>query len=125
MNKVDRPDARIEEVVEETLRLFMGPHRRHRGQRRPADVRAEVEKFQQVTGYSGHIHRTHYLKIAWGHSKDNTQTVDQLRKAKQPVPPKMEALATVHGAVAGKLDAFITGLVVDGFIGDELVKKAN
>jgi hypothetical protein len=33
---------------------------------RPADVRAVVEKFQLVTGYSGHLHRTHYLKVAWG-----------------------------------------------------------
>jgi contractile injection system tube protein len=33
---------------------------------RPADVRAEVDKFQRVTGYSGHLHRTHYLKVAWG-----------------------------------------------------------
>lgn len=33
---------------------------------RPADVQKVVESFQQVTGYSGHIHRTHYLKVAWG-----------------------------------------------------------
>jgi hypothetical protein len=30
------------------------------------DVREQVAKFQEVTGYSGHIHRTHYLKVAWG-----------------------------------------------------------
>lgn len=33
---------------------------------RPADVQDVVENFQQVTGYSGHIHRTHYLLVAWG-----------------------------------------------------------
>src|SRR5437899_964994 len=33
---------------------------------RPADVQAEVAKFQDVTGYHGDIHRTHYLKVAWG-----------------------------------------------------------
>jgi len=33
---------------------------------RAANVQELVEKFQQVTGYSGHIHRTHYLKVAWG-----------------------------------------------------------
>lgn len=33
---------------------------------RPANVQEQVEKFQKVTGYSGHIHRTHYLEVAWG-----------------------------------------------------------
>ena len=33
---------------------------------RTVDVRAQVAKFQDVTGYNGHIHRTHYLKVAWG-----------------------------------------------------------
>lgn len=33
---------------------------------READVREQVAKFQEVTGYNGHIHRTHYLKVAWG-----------------------------------------------------------
>lgn len=32
----------------------------------PADVQAMVEEFQNVTGYHGDIHRTKYLKIAWG-----------------------------------------------------------
>lgn len=66
-----------------------------------------------------------YLKIAWGFSKDNKVAVEKKQKAKEKVPPKMEALATVHGSVAGKLDKFITSLVVDGFLGDELVKKKN
>jgi hypothetical protein len=76
------------------------------------------------TGYTGKpVQR--YLKIAWGHSKDNKQAVEQKQKAKEKVPPKMEALAKVHAAVEGKLDAFITGLAVDGFLGDELGKPAN
>ena len=33
---------------------------------RNVDVREQVTKFQQVTGYSGNIHRPHYLIIAWG-----------------------------------------------------------
>lgn len=33
---------------------------------RTVDVRVAVDKFQLVTGYNGHIHRTHYLKVAWG-----------------------------------------------------------
>lgn len=33
---------------------------------RDADVMQQVAKFQEVTGYNGHIHRTHYLKVAWG-----------------------------------------------------------
>jgi len=31
-----------------------------------ADVQEMVEKFQEVTGYSGTIHRTRYLKVVWG-----------------------------------------------------------
>ncbi|MGH9969845.1 MAG: DUF4157 domain-containing protein [Pyrinomonadaceae bacterium] len=76
------------------------------------------------TGYLGKpVQR--YLKLAWAHSKDNKVTVDKKLKAKEAVPPKMEALATVHGSVAGKLDKFITSLSVDGFLGDELGKKKN
>ncbi|HEY1289391.1 MAG TPA: hypothetical protein VGF58_13770 [Burkholderiales bacterium] len=33
---------------------------------RPADVQQEIADFQRVTGYSGKIHRTTYLEIAWG-----------------------------------------------------------
>jgi hypothetical protein len=32
----------------------------------PADVQMMVAEFQEVTGYHGDIHRTKYLKIAWG-----------------------------------------------------------
>ena len=30
------------------------------------DVQQAVEQFQKVTGYTGKIHRTHYLKVVWG-----------------------------------------------------------
>ncbi|HVY04710.1 MAG TPA: hypothetical protein VHB46_01915 [Burkholderiales bacterium] len=30
------------------------------------DVMEQVRKFQVVTGYSGHLHRTHYLLVMWG-----------------------------------------------------------
>jgi hypothetical protein len=66
-----------------------------------------------------------YLKIAWAHSEDNKVAVAGMRKAKQKIPPRMDALATVHAAVEAKLDKFITPLVVDGYLGDELVKSAN
>jgi hypothetical protein len=33
---------------------------------RAVDVQAMVEQFQTVTGYSGEIHRPHYLKVMWG-----------------------------------------------------------
>ncbi len=33
---------------------------------RRVDVVKKVEEFQRTTGYSGDIHRTHYLKVAWG-----------------------------------------------------------
>ena len=31
-----------------------------------AEVQAEVEQFQKVTGYNGDIHRPNYLKVVWG-----------------------------------------------------------
>ncbi len=30
------------------------------------DVQKKIEEFQNVTGYSGNIHRTSYLKVTWG-----------------------------------------------------------
>src|SRR6185369_4912947 len=66
-----------------------------------------------------------YLKIAWGYSKDNQKMVADKTKAKQKIPPKLEALAKVHAKVEGQIDKFITSLVVDGHIETELDKKAN
>ena len=33
---------------------------------RRIEVAAEIERFRYVTGYSGRIHRPHYLIVAWG-----------------------------------------------------------
>jgi Contractile injection system tube protein len=33
---------------------------------RKADVQERVRQFQTVTGYSGKIHRPHYLRVMWG-----------------------------------------------------------
>src|ERR1700720_1745613 len=78
----------------------------------------------EKSGYVGKpIQR--YLKIAWAYSKDNKQAVLKKQKAKEKSPPKLEALATVHASVEAKLDRFITSLVVDGFIGEELKQKKN
>ena len=75
-------------------------------------------------GYDGQPGQR-YLKIAWGWSKDNKADVAAKQKAGQGVPPKFAKLATVHAKVEGQLDKFITALKVDGFLGDELVKKGN
>src|ERR1700752_448652 len=78
----------------------------------------------QAAGYFGKpVQR--YLKIAWAYSKDNKLMVQQKQKGKEKIPPKLEALAAVHTKVEGQIDKFITSLVVDGFIGDQLVKKQN
>ncbi len=66
-----------------------------------------------------------YLKIGWGWSKDNKLETEAKLKARQGVPPKFAALATVHAKLEGRLDPFITSLPVDGYLGDALVKKGN
>jgi hypothetical protein len=66
-----------------------------------------------------------YLKIAWAFSKDNQAQVAAKQKAGQTVSAQTAALATVHAEVEPKIDAFITGLVVDGHLETELDKKAN
>jgi hypothetical protein len=86
--------------------------------------KSPLSALQSPDGYFGQPLQR-YLKIAWAYSKDNKIDVERKQKAKEFVPPKYEALATVHGAVEGQLNGFITSLVVDGFLGDELVKKKN
>jgi hypothetical protein len=66
-----------------------------------------------------------YLKIAWAHSKDCEASVTKKLAAKQPVKPKIGELVKVYTAVKGVLDAFITPLPVDGFLGDELEKPGK
>ncbi|HUQ06585.1 MAG TPA: DUF4157 domain-containing protein [Kofleriaceae bacterium] len=66
-----------------------------------------------------------YLKIAWGMSADAETKVAADRKAGTAVQPKYGKMADTHTAVKGELDAFIKGLVIDGFLGDELKKPGN
>ena len=63
-----------------------------------------------------------YLKLAWGYSRDNAASV---AKNKASASPKMKILAAVHKSVEKVLDPFITALIVDGFLGDELKKPKN
>jgi hypothetical protein len=83
-----------------------------------------VKELTKKSGYIGQpVQR--YLKIGWGHGKDVKAQVAQKVAAKQAVPPKLDELAKVVTAVEGTLDSFITGLVVDAWLGDELDKPAN
>lgn len=66
-----------------------------------------------------------YFKIGWGHSKDNLADITARQAAGQPVQPAAAALATVHTAVAPLLDPFLTGLVVDGYLGDTIDAQPN
>jgi len=66
-----------------------------------------------------------YLKIAWAYSKDNVASVKQKTAAKEVVPGKMAALCAVHQKIEAVLDPFITTLIVDGYLGDELEKDKN
>jgi len=66
-----------------------------------------------------------YLKIAWGMSADAETKVAAQRAAGQVVKPKYGAMADCHTAVKGQLDAFITALPLEGFLGDELTKPGK
>jgi hypothetical protein len=61
-----------------------------------------------------------YLKIAWGYGKDVPGEIAALRAARQKVPDEYKRLAAVHKRLSPRLDTFVTGLVVDGFLGDAL-----
>jgi hypothetical protein len=61
-----------------------------------------------------------YLKIAWGFAADAADQVAAAKQAKKPVPADLQGLATTYQATKGDLDAFITGLPVDGYLGDAL-----
>lgn len=61
-----------------------------------------------------------YLKIAWGYSKDVDGEIAALKAAKQPVPKELSDLQQVRAGLSAQLDPFITGLVVDAFLGDAL-----
>ena len=62
-----------------------------------------------------------YLKMAWAHAKGCEVDVAELLKQQQAVPPKLQALVGVVTTTTAVLDGFITGLVVDGYLGDAIV----
>ena len=66
-----------------------------------------------------------YLKIAWGYGKDVAGEITGLRAAKRPVPPELTRLAATVKQLTPALDPFITGLPVDGFLGDALDTPAG
>ena len=61
-----------------------------------------------------------YLKIAWGYAKDVADEVAALKKAKKAVPADLKALGKAYDDTKADLDAFVTGLPVDGYLGDAL-----
>lgn len=82
---------------------------------------------QQLTKQSGEyvgqpIQAT--IKYAWAYGKDVKAEVDATPD-KHTVPAKRLHLAEVVTKLDGQLDAFITGLVVLGWLGDELVKPQH
>jgi hypothetical protein len=58
-----------------------------------------------------------YLKIAWAHAKD---AADEVQRLKGPKPAPLEALAAAFTTTRDELNAFITRLPVDGYLGDAL-----
>ena len=66
-----------------------------------------------------------YLKIAWGFSKDNKAEILAKESKNEAVNPGAKKLATCHAKHEGTLDAFISPLAVDGYLGDELDKNGN
>jgi hypothetical protein len=66
-----------------------------------------------------------YLKIAWGYGKDVAGEIAGLKAAKRPVPPELTRLAATAKRLTPALDAFITGLPVEGFLGDALDTTAG
>jgi len=66
-----------------------------------------------------------YLKIAWGHSKDNLAEVKAKELLHEAVPPMRVALALAHEKLAADLDPLIVPLPLEGYIGDVLGNQAN
>ncbi|HEY1177384.1 MAG TPA: hypothetical protein VGF17_14605, partial [Phytomonospora sp.] len=67
-----------------------------------------------------------YLKISWGFAKDVVAEVARPPVAGRPAPSaEKRNLATVTTAQTPALDAWITGLVVDAYLGDTLDTPAH
>ncbi|GIG67997.1 hypothetical protein [Phytomonospora endophytica] len=78
----------------------------------------------QAAGYTGQpVQR--YLKIAWGLARDIADQVNALNLAGNPVPPLEAAVALVVANHTATLNPYITGLVVDAWLGDTLTLPAN
>ena len=78
----------------------------------------------QTGGYVGQPAQR-YLKIAWGHAKDVAAKEAQ-RRMPWPRPSReLRALAREFNASRAALDGFITGLPVDGYLGDALATPAG
>lgn len=61
-----------------------------------------------------------YLKISWAFAKDVVAAVAGRRRWQRALSAEKRNLAAVMGAQMATLDAWITGLVVDGHLGDTL-----
>ena len=85
----------------------------------------KIENLTKASGvYDGQpIQR--YLKIGWAWAQDLKAQVQKQHAAKQAVPPKQDALCKVVASVEGDLDGFITGLPIDGWLGDGLIQPGN
>ena len=66
-----------------------------------------------------------YLKIAWGYGNDVAGEIAGLKAAKRPVPPELTQLAATVKRLTPALGPFITGLPVEGFLGDALDTAAG
>lgn len=78
----------------------------------------------QPGGYVGQPAQR-YLKIAWGHAKDMAAQLAQ-RRLPWPRPSReLRALVREFNGSRAALDGFITGLPVDGYLGDALATPAG
>jgi hypothetical protein len=83
-----------------------------------------IEDLSTKEGYAGKpVQR--YLKLGWAHAKDLRAQVTQQLRAKQTVSAPLITLCKTVAALEPKLDAFITGLPNDGFLGDAVIAAAD
>lgn len=66
-----------------------------------------------------------YVKIAWAYAKDVAGEVAALKAQNKQPPAELTKLKKVRKQVDADLDTFITGLPVDGFLGDALDSLAG
>ncbi|WP_285661585.1 hypothetical protein [Actinorhabdospora filicis] len=83
-----------------------------------------VSELRRRNGYFGQPAQR-YLKVTWAHAKDVALEVAMLQATAQAVPPAKQALATVVANHRAALEPYITGLAVDGWLGDTLDTRRN